>query len=335
MEAKGRVLAAAALMTALWPAAVLAQLDASTLRGTVVDEGGQPLAGVTVEMEFKGEGRQKVVKTATTDKKGAYIRVGLKPGPWRVTLRKDGYKPGGFDTQLSGGGISEIPPVHLTASAAGAASGGTAPGAAPGPPPAAVLGADEASKQISAAYGKALDALRAGRSAEAEDLFKAIVAAAPNLGPAHYNLAYLYDKKGDVAGAEAEYRRAIEVEPGASDSYVALATLLARAQREEDALKVLTDAAGRFAEDGRFQFALGATAFNMGRTAEAEAAFAKAALLDPANAESLFYLGSLALSRNDVRAAVERLEKYVSVAPESAPNRGAATALLATLKKTK
>jgi Flp pilus assembly protein TadD len=177
--------------------------------------------------------------------------------------------------------------------------------------------------------------MRAGRSAEAEELFKTVVAGAPRVGPAHYNLGYLYALRGDAAGAEAEYRKAIELEPTSSDSYIALTALLARAQKDEEALKVLTDAAPQFASDGRFQFALGATAFNMGRTDVAEAAFLKAAELDTTNPESLFYLGSLAVSRNDVKGAIERLEKYLAAASADAPNRPAAKALLATLKKAK
>jgi Flp pilus assembly protein TadD len=314
-----------------------AQLDVSTLRGTVVDAEDRPVAGVMVEMEFKGESRQKVVKTATTDKKGAYIRVGLKPGPWQLTFTRQGFKSARLETALSGGGISEIPPVRLNAATADAATAAGGPAAMPpsSGPGAGTPTAEEAVKEVRAAYVKAIEAMRAGQAAEAEAILKTVVAAAPRLAQAHYNLGYLYAQRGDLAGAEAEYRKAIELEPGTSDSYIALATVLDRVQRENDAVQLLQDAAERFASDGRFQFALGAAAFNLGRTAEAEAAFLKAATLDPANPESLFYLGSLAVSRNDVGAAIGHLEKYLAAAPANAPNRPAAQALVTTLKKSK
>jgi len=55
--------------------------------------------------------------------------------------------------------------------------------------------------------------------------------------------------------------------------------------------------------------------------------------LDPANAEAWFFLGSLALNKGDTPAAIERLEKYLAVAPPDAPNAAAAKALLTSLKK--
>jgi len=75
------------------------------------------------------------------------------------------------------------------------------------------------------------------------------------------------------------------------------------------------------------------TAFNLGKSDEAQAAFLKAVELDPANAEPHFYLGSLAVSANDVPKAVAHFEKYVSLAPANAPNLAAAKSLLETLKK--
>ena len=110
---------------------------------------------------------------------------------------------------------------------------------------------------------------------------------------------------------------------------------LADQKRTEEALKLLQDEAARFAQDAKFQFALGAAAFNLGQSAPAEAAFVKVTELEPANTEVLFYLGSLAVSRNDLPAAVERLEKYVASAPADAPNLAPAKSLLATLKKRK
>jgi Flp pilus assembly protein TadD len=313
-----------------------AQIERSTVRGLVVDEQGQPLPGVAVALEFKGESRQKILKKTITDKKGAFIYVGLTPGPWQIAFTKDGFKPGRVDTSLSSGGISEIPPLKLAA----------APASAPGPETPAVAlpagtGGDAGQKQadrekgLGDKYNKAVEAMRAGQTAEAEALFKEVLAEVPNLAEAHHNIAYIHAQRDDVPVAEAEFRKAIELQPQTSDSYLALATLLARSKRGDEALKLLQDAAGNFATDARFQFALGATAFNMGRSAEAQAAFARVAELDPANAEVHFFLGSLAISRNDVPGAIAELEKYVATAPGGAPNVAAAKSLLATLKRAK
>jgi tetratricopeptide (TPR) repeat protein len=164
-------------------------------------------------------------------------------------------------------------------------------------------------------------------------MFREVLAAAPQVAEAHYNLGYLASKRGDAAAAEAEFRKAIELQPKSSDAYVALAALLGQKARGEEALKLLLDAAADFSQDGRFQFALGAAAFNLGRAEDAQAALTRAGELDPGNAETDFYLGSLALSRNDVPAAVARFEKYLAAAPATSPNLATAKGLLEALKK--
>jgi tetratricopeptide (TPR) repeat protein len=301
----------------------------ATLRGSVVDEQGRPLAGVKVEMEYKGESRQKIVRSVTTDKKGGYVRVGLASGPWTLTFSQEGFHSVRTSTDLSSGGVSELPPVVLRPAAPAVAGPTPAAAAEPAGPRA------ERAKELSETYHRALEALKADHEIEAEALFREVLAAAPAVAEAHYNLGYLASKRGDGAAAEAEFRKAIELQPKASDSYVALAVLLGQTGRGEEALRLLQDAAGDFAADGRFQFALGAAAFNLGRGAEAEVAFGRAAELDAGNVEVHFFLGSLALGRNDVPAALAHLEKYVVAAPEGSPNMAAAKGLLQALKKRK
>lgn len=317
----------AAVVVCLPPAFAFAQLDAAQIRGSVVDEKGQPIQGVAVELKFKGETRAPIVKNATTDKKGGFIRVGLKGGDWSLTFKKDGYKTVGIDTYLSIGGLSEIPPVTLAAVTLAAEKAAPAPAPAPGP--------TDRAKELGEAYMKALAAAEAGQSAEAETMFKAILADVPNLAEAHYNLGYLYERRGATAEAEAELRKALDLQPQNAAALIALAALLDRRGANEEALTLLEASAPRLADNARVQFALGATAFNLGRGAVAEPAFEKAVALDPANAEPLFYLGSIAVGRNDVPAAIERLQKFVAAAPPTSPNLETAKALLATLRKKK
>lgn len=48
--------------------------------------------------------------------------------------------------------------------------------------------------------------------------FKEAARLAPDWSAAHYNLAMVYDKIGDMAAAVAEFRRYLELEPGAPDT---------------------------------------------------------------------------------------------------------------------
>ena len=325
---------AAAALSGLVLAAVpaRAQLEMSTIRGLVKDTDGQPVPEVQISMEFNGESRAKIVKTATTDKKGAYIKAGLRNGDWSIAFTKAGYRTHTIKTYISGGLVTEIPPVTIAKGETPAAPAGQAAAPAPGAAPAPAAGGEHA-KQVSQTYNKAVEALQAGKADEAEALFKAALADMPELAEAHTNLGYIYIQKKDNAAAEAEFRKVVELRPAASAGYVSLATLLGTNKREQEAMALLTEAAPRFEQDARFQFALGATAFNQNQIEAAEAAFQKVTQVDPANAEAYFFLGSLALNRGDTPAAVERLEKYLAVAPPDGANVAPAKALLTTLKK--
>ena len=72
--------------------------------------------------------------------------------------------------------------------------------------------------EVSAAKTKqqflaAIEHHQAGRLAEAERLYRALMAGGPPIAEAHNNLGYLLYQRGDVAGALAEYRKAVAIKP--------------------------------------------------------------------------------------------------------------------------
>src|SRR6266581_2696006 len=152
------------LVLAASPPIVHAQV--ATVRGKVVDEAGSPVAEVKIEMEFKGESRQKIVKTVVTDKKGGFVRAGLPGGPYAFTFTKDGYKTYVMEVGISLGGFSEIPDVVLHPGAAAAPAGATTE---------AVLPPEPDSAKFGQTYSAAVEAVKAGRIDEAEGLFKEVL----------------------------------------------------------------------------------------------------------------------------------------------------------------
>lgn len=57
------------------------------LDGTVVDESGAPLPGVSVKAPLVGGGAIE----ATTDEKGEWAVRGIGRGEWKIEFRKEGY----------------------------------------------------------------------------------------------------------------------------------------------------------------------------------------------------------------------------------------------------
>ncbi|HVR71898.1 MAG TPA: tetratricopeptide repeat protein [Vicinamibacteria bacterium] len=295
------------------------------VRGRVVDEQGAGVPDVKIDMEFKGESRQKVTRSQTTDKKGGFVRMGIPDGPWTFTFTKEGYTPTVIEMHLSLGGFSEMGDVALEVAPVAAA--------VPAGPVEAVLPATPESNQAGETYMKAVEAAQAGRYDEAEPMLREILAEFPDLAAAHYNLGFIYQKKKDWKAAEAEYRRVTELQPEKSDAFVALSAVQRLDGRLDGALQGLIAAAPRFETDARFQYALGLTANDAGETAEADAAFKKAAELDPANPEPLYHRATIAVGQNRIAEAVGLLDTYLAMTGQVPENVQTAKGLLAALKK--
>jgi cytochrome c-type biogenesis protein CcmH/NrfG len=312
---------------ALSPAAWAQTKVTAGIRGKVVDENGEPLPAVKIDFEFTGESRQKITKSQLTDKKGGFVRVGIPGGPWKMSFTKEGYQSFFMDTYLSDGGFSEIPNVVMKT--------GTAAAAAAPPPSAAevapVMPPESASMKD--VYNKAVEATRAGNLEEAEKLYQEILDRLPNLAEIHYNLGRVYVAKKDLDSAEASFRKVVELQPEKPDGLIALAALLGANGKTQEAADLLIQAGPTFEGNAMFQFVLGTTCMNAGRSQPAAAAFRKVIALDPANAGPHFYLGTLAVGENKVADAIAELDKFVAGTGQNPQDLATAKKLLEVLKK--
>jgi Flp pilus assembly protein TadD len=311
------------------PAFAIAEI--ATVRGRAVDQDGNGVPDVKIVLDFEGETRVKISKEVVSDKSGGYVRAGLKPGPYKITFTKEGYRTHIRETNLSIG-ISEIEPTLMEKLPPAAEPVAAAPGA-PGAAPAA-LPADATAK-IKEAYAKASEAAKAGQTDDAIAAYKELIELAPKLGAAHYNLAVVYEGQKNWKAAEAELQTTTELEPTLSDAFIALSAVRDLDGRGDEAVDGLLKAAPAFAEDAKFQYALGVTSLNSGRTAEATDAFSKVATLDPTNVEVHYWLGTLAVGKNDVPDAVAELEKYVALQGQDPQNLQTAKSILVALKAKK
>jgi len=319
----------------------------SGVRGIIVDEQGQPLADIDVEIEFMGT--PKRVYHQKTNKKGGFVRIGLTEGSYKIYFTKEGYKKQGIDTWLSLGGVSDMcrnnpgpnqPCEDLVmqkaevAIAMGGAPAAAAPGSPAGAAGAATATAEEAAK-LGAAYARAVEAIKGSQWDVAEAALKEVLAKVPDQTVVLFNLGHVYRQKKDYPAAEAEFRKVTELEPTKPDAFVAMAALYEAEGKGGEAVDFLVKNAAAFEQDAKYQIALGATAMNQGKEKEAEAAFSKALTLDPSMVEVEYFLASLALNRNEVNDAIAHLEKYIAEAPAASPNVETAKSLLAALQAKK
>lgn len=319
--------AAAALLLA--PVSPASAQGTTTALGYVLDEAGNPVSEVQVLLQYKGHQPQRY--RTKTDKNGRFVHVNVWSGPYDITLRKEGLGEVTVkDFPVRDVLDTEKPPTFRLAArkAAAAPESPTADPAA-----AAAAAASETAGALAGEMKRGGDAFAAGRLDEAASVFEGVAAKAPNLPQVHHNLGLVYRKKGDAARAEAEFRKAVELDPNLADSHAALGVLLASQGKAEAALAEAEKASTLAPQNAVYKYNLAVLYKDAGKSAEAKTAFLEAEALDPNNVEIHFQLASALLGVGDVPGALARLERYLSIAPADAPNRAAAEGLLTALKK--
>ncbi len=311
-----RLLIAGGFLLGFTLVAAPAHAQTGTARGRVLDEQGQPLVEAKVVLEYLGGVTRKY--ETKTSKKGEYTQVGMYPGPYKITVSKEGFQGSFAEQRISLGDPTQVPDFKMkTMAAAQKEAGG---------------GSNDALK---AAFGQALALTQAGKLDEAEAAYKEIIVKEPGVPEVYQNLGYIYGQKKDWAKAEEAYKKALELRPNYPDVAAALARVYADSGQGEKAMETMAKAAGENPNDARAQFNMGIFHLNAGKSEEAIAAFTKAVTADPSMADAYYHLGTLYVGQNRIADAVQSLEKYLSMNPGNAQNVATAQGLLAALKPKK
>ncbi len=134
------------------------------------------------------------------------------------------------------------------------------------------------------------------------------------LGEAHCMLAFLkYTFDFDWVGAEAEFKRALDLSPGSADSYDLYGRMLTAAGRHEEAIVVLKRAQELDPLTHRTDVA--STLLRAGRLDEALEAAERAASLDPHYARGRATLAWAYLLTGRLTEGVAEMERAVSLSP--------------------
>lgn len=123
--------------------------------------------------------------------------------------------------------------------------------------------------------------LREGRTASAEAALERAVELAPYDADNLRDLGDLELERGDLAAAEAHYRRALAEEPRTSRPFKLLVIALAQAGRTEQAFTLMEESVRRWPEDFQVQLLYALFLARRGERAEAEMAFETARRLRP------------------------------------------------------
>jgi predicted TPR repeat methyltransferase len=128
---------------------------------------------------------------------------------------------------------------------------------------------------------------RAGRLAEAERLYRAIISSGAPVAQAHNNLGFLLHQRGDNAAALAEYRKAIAINPDDPGALNNLASTLRELGQAEEAEACYRRALSIKQDHLEANNNLGMLLSDRGRHAEALECYRRALAVEPGYAEAL------------------------------------------------
>jgi tetratricopeptide (TPR) repeat protein len=185
------------------------------------------------------------------------------------------------------------------------------PGSAVRPPPLIEQMFDEAVRRHSI-----------GQAAEAEAVYRAILALQPTHAAGSYNLGLICHMQGRADEAVAAYRHAIAVHAGYLDAYCNLGAALQGAGRKEEAVAVFRQALAINPDYAVGHLNLGVALKELGRPEEAEASFRRAIQIRPDYEMAYANLAGVLLDRDDPEAAIAACQKAIAINPGEASAHG-------------
>jgi tetratricopeptide (TPR) repeat protein len=145
------------------------------------------------------------------------------------------------------------------------------------------------------------------------------VTQAPPGDPAQMFAAALQNhRQRRMAEAEGLYRQVLAVDPNHVDALHMLGVLAYQAGRPEAAVDLIGRAIGLYGENASFHNNIGEALRYLGRLDEASAHFTKATELDPSAAESHMNLGNVLKQQGRLGEAIERYRRALELKPDYA-----------------
>ena len=158
-------------------------------------------------------------------------------------------------------------------------------------------------------------ACHSGNWATAIDLIGRAIAIAPDVAGYHHNLGESYWRKGDWEAAIASSRLAIALNPGMAAAYVNLGSALSRVGRTDEAIAVYQRAIALWPDHLQAHCNLGVALHEAGRLDEACAVLRRAIALRPDDPVALTNLGSAIQAQGRLDEAVACFRKAIALDP--------------------
>lgn len=156
---------------------------------------------------------------------------------------------------------------------------------------------------------------QSGDVAVAEQLYRSVIAAAPNHASAYCNLGALLGKQGREDEAAQCYLAALSAIPGYPDAHFNLGNLYRRQNKNRDAIEQYTHCLRGNPNHVSAGFNLGLAYLNLGDLQSAKRCFLQVVRLEPTFADAWGRLGDVHLRCSESASAITAFQKFCDLRP--------------------
>lgn len=153
---------------------------------------------------------------------------------------------------------------------------------------------------------------------KATQYYEKSLALAPNVADPHYEMGLVYDSRNDYPNAEAQFRRAVEIEPKHANALDMLGQCLIKEGRVEEGIKAYHAALAANPRHNRAHFNLAMALRDQGHLDEAAIEFSKAAEINPRDPRTWRELANCRIKQKKFEEAIAPLEQFLKLRPDNA-----------------
>ena len=274
--------------------------------GKVVDEAGQPVAGVAVKATLPRAGNRG--PESKSNARGEWAVGGIAGGEWNLDFSKEGYQTHSISVTVME--ASRIPPMSIVLKKA----------------------AVDPNVEINEKLKQAATLMNGKQFAAARAIYEELASKYPEVKPIRPLIARSYYGEGNKAAAIEHLRKALAEDAENVEVKILLASTLMEQGEADEARKILASIDDSKVTDPAVFLNAGIALLNDKKTEEATPWFDRAIARFPSEALAYYYRGISHLSLGKNAEAKTDLEKFVAIAPADAPELATAKKILETLK---
>lgn len=287
MRLRDSVAVAAVALALAVPAAAQSR-GQGHMAGVVKDEAGQPVQGVAVKAQKRGE---HDILTDKTNKKGEFAFNGLAGGVWNLDFSKEGFETRQISVPFNE--YTPMPPMEVKIAKA-------------------VVKVDP-NAEIKNELQKAAPLMDAGKYAEARAIYEALEQKYPQVWQVEPLIARTYAGENKPDEAIAHLQKALEHDPNNVDVKVIMASILAQQGKNEEAAKYLDGIDMTKVKDPTVFLNQGINLINQGKAADAMPIFDKVVSSFPNEPSGYYYRARAELALGKFPEAKADFTKFIGM----------------------